>query len=157
MICLNSDNGNTANKGLTAVRFAWITFRALNKMVEYLQDTFKNVFAGAFVQFLTTQIANINPTGNQKDKASSIDTKLTAMGNSLIKLKDDSASKDSLLRIDTKLESVVRLNNLKKNGNGRNWHGNEDYYRIEEIPSHPKFEVFPLDQAAPNLQQVMCH
>ena len=42
-------NVDTTNKGLTAVRFARVTLRSLNKMAEYLQDKFKNVFAGTFV------------------------------------------------------------------------------------------------------------
>ena len=74
-------NVDTTNKGLTAVRFAWVTLGSLNKMAEYLQDKFKNVFAGTFVRFLMTQIANINPTGSWKEKASSLDTKLVALGN----------------------------------------------------------------------------
>jgi len=144
-------NVDTTNKGLTAVCFAWVTLRVLNKMAEHLQDKFKNVFSGTFVRFLTTQIADINPTGSLKERASSIDTKLTVMGNRLAKLKDNSVSRISLLRIDTKLESVVRLDNLKKNGNGWNWRGNQDDDGIEEIPRRPKSQVFPLDQAAPNL------
>ena len=127
-------NVDTNNKGLTAVRFAWVTLQSLNKMAEYLQDKFKNVFAGTFVRFLTTQIAEINPTGSWKEKATSIDTKMTAIGNRLTKFKDDAASKESLIRVDTKLEAVVRLNNLKKNGNGRNRRGNQDDDGIEEIP-----------------------
>ena len=101
------------NKGLTAVRFAWVTLGSLNKMAEYLQDKFKNVFAGTFVRFLTTQIANINPTGSWKEKASSLDTKLVALGNRLTKVKDEAALKDSLLRVDTKLEAVVRPTALR--------------------------------------------
>ena len=31
-------NVDTTNKGLTAVRFAWVTLRALNKMADYLHD-----------------------------------------------------------------------------------------------------------------------
>ena len=127
-------NVDTTNKGLTAVRFAWVTLRSLNKMSEYLQDKFKNVFAGTFVQFLTTQIANINPTGSWKEKASSLDIKLVALGSRITKLKDEAAGKDSLLRVDTKLEAVIRLNSLKKNGNGRQRRGNQDDDGIEDIP-----------------------
>jgi len=106
-------NMDPTNKGLTAVRFAWVTLGSLNKMAEYLQDKFKNVFAGTFVRFLTTQIANINPTGSWKEKASSLDTKLVALGNRLTKVKDEAALKDSLLRVDTKLEAVVRPTALR--------------------------------------------
>ena len=127
-------NVDTSNKGLTAVRFAWVTLRSLNKMAEYLQDKFKNVFAGTFVRFLTTQIADINPAGSWKEKATAMDTKITAMGNRLTKVNNEAASKDSLHRVDTKLESLIRLNNLKKNGNARQRRGNQDEDGIEEIP-----------------------
>jgi hypothetical protein len=103
-------------------------------MAEYLQDKFKNVFAGTFVRFLTTQIADINPAGSWKEKATAMDTKITAMGNRLTKVNNEAASKDSLHRVDTKLESLIRLNNLKKNGNARQRRGNQDEDGIEEIP-----------------------
>jgi len=44
---------------------------------------------------------------------------ITAMGNRLTKMKNEAASKDSLHRVDMKLELLIRLNNLKKNGNAR--------------------------------------
>ena len=61
-------NVDTSNWGLTAVSYPWVTLWSLNKMTDYLQDKFKNVFAVTFVQFLTTQIAEINPTGSWKEK-----------------------------------------------------------------------------------------
>ena len=124
-------NVDTTNKGLTAVRFAWVTLRALNKMADYLHDKFKNVFAGTFVRFLTTQIAEINPTGSWKEKSTAFDTKLTALGGRITKLKDDSATKESLQKVDKKLEAVVRLNSLKKSGNGP---GRRNDDGIEDIP-----------------------
>ena len=99
-------------------------------MTDYLQDKFKNVFAGTFVRFLTTQIAEINPTGSWKEKSSSIETKLTTLGNQIIKLKDDSVRKESLQKVDKKLDAVVQLNNLKKSGN-ENRRNDDD---IEDIP-----------------------
>ena len=65
-----------------------------------------------------------------------MDTKITAMGNRLTKVNNEAASKDSLHRVDTKLESLIRLNNLKKNGNARQRQrrGNQDEDGIEEIP-----------------------
>ena len=126
-------NVDTTNKGLTTVCFACVTLRSINKMSKYLQDKIKNVFAGTFVRFLTTQIANINPTGSWKEKALSLDTKLAALGSCITKLKDESAGKDSLLRVDTKLENVICLNSLQKNGNGRQQRGNKDVSGTEDI------------------------
>ena len=62
-----------------------------------------------------------------------MDTKITAMGSRITKLNNEAASKDLLHRVDTKLESLIRLNNLK-NGNARQRRGNQDKDGIEEIP-----------------------
>mmetsp|Transcript_32027 Transcript_32027/g.69164 ORF Transcript_32027/g.69164 Transcript_32027/m.69164 type:complete len:106 (+) Transcript_32027:904-1221(+) len=48
-LCQVAANVDTTNKGLTVVYFAWVTLSALNKMAEYLQGKFKNVFVGTFV------------------------------------------------------------------------------------------------------------
>ena len=88
------------------------------------------MFAGTFVGFLTNQITEINPTGSWKEKSSSIETKLTTLGNRIAKLKDDSAIKESLQKVDKKLEAMVRLNNLKKRGNENRRNDND----IEDIP-----------------------
>ena len=63
-----------------------------------------------------------------------MDTKLVALGSRITKLKDEAVGKDSLLRVDTKLEAVIPLNSLKKNDNGRQRRGIQDDGGIEDIP-----------------------
>ena len=50
--------------------------KALNKMAEYTRDKFKNAFAGVFVRFLTTQIADINPVRGWQSKVATITNKV---------------------------------------------------------------------------------
>ena len=49
-------NVDTSNKGLTAVRFAWVTLRSLNKMAEYLQDKFKMSLQARLSAFLRRKL-----------------------------------------------------------------------------------------------------
>jgi len=107
-----------SNKADTATRYAWVNLKALNKMAEYTRDKFKNVFAGVFVRFLTTQIANIHPVGGWQSKVATITNKLAKTNTNVVKLNIVLVSKKGLDKLDHTLENIVRINDLKNTANG---------------------------------------
>ena len=103
-------NVDTSNKVATASRFAWVTLLSLVKMDEYLKAKFKHhaAITGTFIRFITRQMAQASAAG--------LSAKITSLESSVRELKNKSASKDVVNKIDNKLESVIRANDLKKNG-----------------------------------------
>jgi hypothetical protein len=103
-------NVDTSNKVATASRFAWVTLVSLTKMDEYLRAKFKHhaAITGTFIRFITRQMAQASAAG--------LAAKITSLETSVRELKNKSASKDVVNKIDNKLESVIRANDLKKNG-----------------------------------------
>ena len=103
-------NVDTSNKVATASRFAWVTLLSLVKMDEYLKAKFKHhaAITGTFIRFITRQMAQASAAG--------LAAKITSLETSVRELKNKSASKDVVSKIDNKLESVIRANDLKKNG-----------------------------------------
>ena len=103
-------NVDTSNKVATASRFAWVTLLSLVKMDEYLKAKFKHhaAITGTFIRFITRQMAQASAAG--------LAAKITSLESSVRELKNKSASKDVVNKIDNKLESVIRANDLKKNG-----------------------------------------
>ena len=104
-------NVDASNKAAAASRFAWVTLQALQKMGEYLRAKFRNhpAITGTRVRFLICQQADSSPSGLQA-KFSALERKLSTL--------KDAASKESVSRIDNKLEDVIRANKLKKRGGG---------------------------------------
>jgi len=101
-------NVDTSNKTATSARFAWVTLLALVKMDEYLKAKFKHhsAITGTFIRFITRQMAEASAGG--------LSAKITSLETTVRELKIKTASKILVDKIDNKLESVIRANDLKK-------------------------------------------
>jgi len=101
-------NVDTANKTITSASFAWVTLLALVKMEEYLKAKFKHhsAITGTFIRFVTRQMAESSAAG--------LGAKVLALEASVWELKNKSASKDLVNKVDNKLESIIRATDLKK-------------------------------------------
>lgn len=104
------DSGESA--GWTAARYAYSSLRALAVMEGYSKLKFKKhpSISSTFVRFLTRMISQA--------RASTAVTKLRKFEDSVSKLHDkfngSCATPASVQNLDTKLEKIISLNDLKK-------------------------------------------
>ena len=77
-------------------------------MDEYLKAKFKHhsAITGTFIRFITRQMAEASAGG--------LSAKITSLETTVRELKIKTASKILVDKIDNKLESVIRANDLKK-------------------------------------------
>ena len=101
-------NVDVTNKTAMAARFAWVTLQSLQKMDSYLKNRFKHdpAITGTFTRFLTRQMASTTTAG--------LNTKVTTMESAVRNLKLNTATKDTVSKLDLKVEAVIKANNLKK-------------------------------------------
>lgn len=90
-----------------AARFAWVSLQSLNKMSKYLANKIRNHpgITSTRVRFLISTQSESSPSG-LKSKLDGLDTK--------VKNPEKMATKESLQKLDNKVEGVIRANNLKK-------------------------------------------
>jgi hypothetical protein len=106
--------GNAANVDITeraaaAARFAWVTLQAQNCMSAYLKDKFRHHRAlnSTFVRFLTRHMADQTALGLKKE----VDKLKSEVAD--LKGAKTPASLDSFNKLDGKVGTIIRLNNLK--------------------------------------------
>ena len=97
-----------SNRTATAARFAWVTLQALDKMDEYMRSKFKHHagITGTFTRFLTRQTAQTSAAG--------LNTKLKGVENKMSTLTSNSVTKLTHSKLDSKLEAVIKANDLKR-------------------------------------------
>ena len=101
-------NVDYANKLEVGMKFAWVTFHALGKMMEYMKVKFKNhpAISSIFVRFLTQQTGDTSAAG--------LKTQVADLEKEVKKLKEALATKESVSALHNKLELIISRNNLKK-------------------------------------------
>ena len=107
-----------SDRGATACRFAMVTAQALSKMEEYVRAGQNHpVFLGSFSRFLTQQIA-ANQASNLSKDIASLKSKVTAVEKEVNKGgekgTDTKSLKKELDKLDSKVDTIIRLNSLKK-------------------------------------------
>ena len=107
--CGNAANVDITERGPAAARFAWVTLQAQNCMGAYLKDKFCNHCAlnSTFVRFLTRHMANQTALGLKTE----VEKLRREVGD--LKAAKAVASQDALNKLDGKVSTIIRLNNLK--------------------------------------------
>jgi len=101
-----------------ATRFAWVTLQLLGAMEGYLKDKFRlhQVINCTFICFLTRHMADQTLAGlkGTVDGFEKKDTDLSTKVASLTTACGNKVTQDMLNRLETKLNKIVDVNNLKK-------------------------------------------
>ena len=103
------------NHPLAAARFACVTLRALGCMGTFAKARFKDhpAINSAYMRFLTCSVASQSNIGI-KDTVDALAKKMVKLEKAL----PDLASKDSITKVDNKLVSFAKTNNLTLPGGG---------------------------------------
>jgi hypothetical protein len=106
---LRSNACNVAADSMeTGARYAWVTLQLLNCIEGYLKAQFRchQGINATFMQFLTRTMAD--------QMAVSMKGTLDALVKRVKKLKDKHATANGVQTLDTKLEVIIKANNLKQ-------------------------------------------
>ena len=116
-----ANNVDLQNPLATTTRYAWVTLQALGTMDSYLREKFRRHQAinSTFIRFLTRHMADQTAIGLK----TSVDNLKTAVAELEKKVKAHEAdgskkvTQDMFNRLESKLENVIKANNLKKYAN----------------------------------------
>ncbi len=99
------------NRVVTSVRYAWVTLQALGCMETYLKDKFRKHpgINSTYMQFLTRNLADQSAMG-LKSKVKAMSSKVTKVEAAVLA----AGTKQSVEKVDGKLEAVIKANNLKR-------------------------------------------
>ena len=116
-------NVDLQNPVLAATRFAWVTLQSLGAMEGYLKDKFRlhQAINSTFICFLTRHMEDQTSAG-LKGTVEGFEkrvTELTTKVASLTTTCTNKVSQDIFNRLDTKVNKMVDVNNLKKPTGGR--------------------------------------
>jgi hypothetical protein len=101
-----------------AIRFAWVTLQSLGAMEGYLKDKFclHQAINSTFICFLTRHMADQTSAG-LKGTVEGLEKKVTDLNNKVSTLTMDCGKKvtqDMFYCLETKLDKIIDVNNLKK-------------------------------------------
>ena len=107
--CGNAANVDITERAAAAARFAWVTLQAQNFMSAYHKDKFRHHHAlnSTFVRFLTRHMADQTALGLKKE----VDKLKSEIAD--LKGAKTPASLDSFNKLDSRVGTIIRLNNLK--------------------------------------------
>jgi hypothetical protein len=111
-------NVDLQNPVLAATRFAWVTLQSLGAMEGYLKDKFRlhQAINSTFIRFLTRHMADQTSAG-LKGTVEGFEKKITDLTTKVASLTttcSNKVSQDIFNRLDTKVNKIVDVNNLKK-------------------------------------------
>jgi hypothetical protein len=111
-------NVDLQNPVLAATRFAWVTLQSLGAMEGYLKDKFRlhQAINSTFIRFLTRHMADQMSAG-LKGTVEGFEKKITDLTTKVASLTTtctNKVSQDIFNRLDTKVNKIVDVNNLKK-------------------------------------------
>jgi uncharacterized protein (DUF488 family) len=111
-------NVDLQNPVLAATRFAWVTLQSLGAMESYLKDKFclHQAINSTFIRFLTRHMADQTLAG-LKGAVEGFEKRVTELTTKVASLTTTCANKvsqDIFNRLDTKVNKIVDVNNLKK-------------------------------------------
>jgi hypothetical protein len=112
------NNVDLQNPLARTTRYAWVTLQALGMMDSYLREKFwrHQAINSTFIRFLTRHMADQTLVG-LKSTVDSLKSSVAELEKKLKAQESDGSKKvtqDMFNRLESKLENVIKANNLKK-------------------------------------------